>query len=64
MKEYEKWVFGPVSDNWIRDEFDGAAEGWRAALMCVLNNIDIRRTRTIDVQRFIEQELKIWEEEE
>ncbi len=41
---------------------NGLDEGWEAALKCVLNNIDIRCTRTIDVQRFIEEELEIWEE--
>ncbi len=32
MTEYKKWVFGPASDGWIRDEFTGAEEGWRACL--------------------------------
>lgn len=41
MKEFEKWVMGPASDDWIRDEFTGAEAAWRAALEEVLDQIEI-----------------------
>jgi hypothetical protein len=69
MKEFEKWDrpyhLNDLSlSNEVRTKHkkQERQKGWKAALEYVLNNIDIRCTRTIDVQRFIEQELKIWEE--
>jgi len=64
MKEFEKHWNKEIKP-YIHNPSDRelAKYWWKAALTCVLNNIDVRCTRTIDVQRFIEQELKIWEEE-
>ena len=56
MRAYEEWVSGPASKDWIRDEFDGAEDGWEAALKWLYRRIEKRHTRQ-DIEDMILKEL-------